>query len=120
MKKLSIALFSGAIFAGMLLSGCGQSEPDKDMTPAQVKEAAAKMDTAQIQSKIDQYVKVIDSKKTELEKATGKLKEIPIDKILSEDAGKIKNEIEKITGSISSLNSKMQVYAEQLKAKAGK
>lgn len=119
MKKLS-KLLCGAMFAGLFLAGCGQSEPDKDMTPAQVKEAAAKMDAAQLQSKMDQYVKVIDVKKAELEKAMGKLKEVPVDKILSEDASKIKSEIENVSSSISSLNARMQVYAEQLKAKSGK
>ena len=119
MKRLSTAL-CGILVAGMLLAGCGQSEPDKDMTPAQVKEAAAKMDAAQIQSKIDQYVKVIDSKKVELEKATAKLKDIPIDKTVGTDIKNIKAEIEKTTSSISTLTSRMQVYADELKAKSGK
>lgn len=119
MKRLSTAL-CGALIAGILLSGCGQSEPDKNMTQEQVKEAAGKMDSSQIQSKIDQYMKVIDVKKAELEKAAAKLKDIPLDKMLSEDTQKLKNEIEKSTNSVSALTSKMQVYADELKAKSAK
>jgi len=116
MKKL-LAIVSGAMLAGIILVGCGQG-PDEKMTAEQVKADAAKLDAKQLQAKIDSYKPAIDAKKAELEKVLAKLKEVPLDKMLSDDTKKIKADSEKIGNSITKLTSDMKIYADELKTKA--
>jgi len=65
------------------------------------------------------YKNAIISKKDEVEKFTGKLKDIPITKIMGNEAKELKAEIEALNKSASALKERFQVYYDKLKEKGG-
>lgn len=105
-----------SLFLGFVLIGCGANGPDEGKTVEQIVEEVKQMDAAQIQAKIDQYTKLIESKTAELQPLMAELKKIPITQMLGEDAKKIKADMEEIKTSVTTLKSKMDVYIKALKA----
>ena len=65
------------------------------------------------------YKDAILDKKTELNKLTSKLKDIPVTKILSDEAKTLKDDIASLNKSVSELNKRFGIYFEKLKEKGG-
>ena len=116
MKKLLIVLACTVLAAG-LLTGCGKGV-DENKPISEVQTEAVKLDEAALKAKIAACEKFLAEKKTELEKVTAKVKEIPLDKILSEDSKKLKEEVANISESIKKVSAQMKVYTDEVAAKA--
>ena len=90
-----------------LVVGCGdKAEDDIGKSPTDVRAAAGKMDTAELEAMIDQCKELLAEKQ-------GELKEILKDKPLSiaGDAGK------DLTEAVSKLQRNLQIYSEELQKK---
>lgn len=71
-----------------------------------------------MKAKIADCEKFLAEKKAELEKVAAKIKDIPLDKILSEESKKLKEQTEKISESIRKVSAQMKVYVDEAAAKA--
>ncbi len=65
------------------------------------------------------YKDAITAKKGEIEKIVGELKDIPVAKMLGDEAKGLKTEIDALTKSVSALKERFQVYYDKLKEKGG-
>ena len=119
MKQLkTITIFSMVALLAMSLIGCG-SKADEDITVADAKAEAEKMDVEQLKAKAMAYKDAIVAKKADVEKVMAKIKEIPPMEAMGEDAKSLKAEVDKINESISNLKAIFQVYYDKLKEKGG-
>lgn len=102
----------------LCLLGCGK-KADENKPLSEVKAEADKMNVAQLKEMAMKYKEAILAKQREVEKFTGKLKDIPIAKMLGSEAKELKAEIENLNKSISALKERFQVYYGKLKEKGG-
>ena len=116
MKKLLTVLACTVLVAG-LMTGCGKGV-DENKPLSEVQTEAAKLDEAALKAKIADCEKFLAEKKAELEKVAAKIKDIPLDKILSEESKKLKEQTEKISESIRKVSAQMKVYVDEAAAKA--
>jgi len=86
---------------------------------AEVKAAAEKMNVEQLKATATKYKDAIVAKKAELEKATAKLKAIPLTEQVGAEAKAIQANIGDINKSITALTERFQVYYDKLKAMGG-
>lgn len=119
MKKVLNTLLAAGIIGLTACSGGGGASVDENKPIAEVKQEAAQMDTSALESTVKSYVEAIKAKEPELKKLQEKLKEIPLTKMLGEDAKQIKTELETIGGSLKALTERYNVYIEKLKEKGG-
>lgn len=115
MKKM-ILMFGAAVCALGLLTGCGSSV-DENKSPETIKAEAADMDAAKIQAVIGDYTKAIEEKTKELEKTMSRLKEIPLQDQLGDDAKKLQAKAGELQASIGKLQKNLGAYAGALKEK---
>jgi len=115
-SKTLMCILVAALLASV--AGCG-SKTDESKPIAEVKAEAEKMDIAQLRSMAMQYKDAVVEKKAQVEKLTGDLKNIPLAKMLGEEAKSIKSEIDTVTKSLSALNERLNVYYGKLKEKGG-
>ncbi len=116
MKKLLTVLACTVLAAGVM-TGCGKGV-DENKPLSEVQTEAAKLDEAALKAKIADCEKFLAEKKAELEKVAAKIKDIPLDKILSEESKKLKEQTEKISESIRKVSAQMKVYVDEAAAKA--
>ena len=116
MKKLLTVLACTVLAAGVM-TGCGTGV-DENKPLSEVQTEAAKLDEAALKAKIADCEKFLAEKKAELEKVAAKIKDIPLDKILSEESKKLKEQTEKISESIRKVSAQMKVYVDEAAAKA--
>ena len=100
------------------LFGCGK-KADENKPVSEVKAEADKMSVDKLRSMAVKYKDAIVAKQDEIEKFTGKLKDIPITEKLGTEAKELTSEIEALNKSISSLRERLQVYYQKLKEKGG-
>jgi predicted nucleic acid-binding Zn-ribbon protein len=65
------------------------------------------------------YKDAITAKKDEIAKVADKLKEIPVAKMLGDEAKGLKTDIDSLAKSVSALKERFQVYYDKLKEKGG-
>jgi chromosome segregation ATPase len=102
----------------LIVFGCGK-QADDSKPVSEVKAEAEKMNAADLKAAATKYKDAITAKKSELEKLSTKLKEIPVAQALGAEAKEIKAQIDSINKSVSALKERFQVYYDKLKEKGG-
>jgi len=102
----------------LILAGCG-SKADENKPISEVKAEAEKMDVGQLRNIAMTYKEAIVAKKTDVDKVAAKLKEIPIAKMVGEEAKQLKTDIDNLNKSVSALKERFEVYYQKLKEKGG-
>lgn len=113
-----VSLLSLSILLSLVLLGCGK-KADENKPISEVKAEAEEMNVAKLRSMALSYKDAVVAKKGEVEKLAGKLKEIPVTKILDDEAKELKSEIEALNKSVSALKERFTVYYDKLKEKGG-
>lgn len=106
------------VLISLALCGCGK-KADENKPVSEVKAEADKMSVDKLRSMAVKYKDAIVAKQDEIEKFTGKLKDIPITEKLGTEAKELTSEIEVLNKSISALRERFQVYYQKLKEKGG-
>ena len=102
----------------LAILGCGK-KADENKPLSEVKAEAEKMDTDGLRKMAMAYKEAVEAKKSEVEKLTAKLKDIPVTEILGAEAKALKADIENLNKSISALKERYEVYYQKLKAEGG-
>lgn len=110
-KKISFYLLIAlCVFA---VSACGKKGVDTSKAISEVKAEAEKMDVSQLRQMALKYKDAILEKTKEVEKLMAKIK--PTD-ILSDEAKKIKAEVDELNKAVGALKERFNVYYDKLKA----
>jgi uncharacterized phage infection (PIP) family protein YhgE len=115
MKLLTSILAALAIMT--VVSGCG-GKADANKPIEEIKAEVQQMDAAALQKKVDAYTAAIASKEAEVKKLADKIKEIPVEKMLGDEAKKLKASADELKAAAKALGDRLQVYADALKAQA--
>jgi len=115
MKQMLKAIVP-VVLVGLMISGCGAGLSENKPI-AEVKSEAKAMSVEQLKATVAKYQEVIQSKNSEIKQLAAKLKTIPIAKMMGEEAGKIKTEIQNITTSVKALSERLNVYSQALRSK---
>ena len=118
METVRNVTFCLLVVCFLALVGCGK-KADESKPLNEVKAEAEKMSVEKLRSMALTYKDAIMAKKGEVEKVTGKLQDIPVAKMLGEEAEELKTEIEALNKSVSALKERFQVYYGKLKEKGG-
>jgi len=113
-KKISFYLL--VVLCVFALSVCGKKGVDTSKAISDVKAEAEKMDVSQLRQMALKYKDAILDKTKEVEKLMAKIK--PTD-ILSDEAKKIKADIDDLNKALGALKERFNVYHDKLKAKGG-
>ena len=114
----NITLYCLLALCSLALTGCGK-KADENKPISEVKAEAEEMSVEKLRSMALTYKDAIMAKKSEVEKVTGKLKDIPVAKMLGDEARELMTEIEALNKSVSALKERFQVYYGKLKEKGG-
>jgi hypothetical protein len=106
------------VLASFALCGCGK-KADENKPVGEVKAEAEKMSIEKLKSTAMAYKEAITAKKGEVEKIASKLKDIPLTKMVGDEAKGLKADIDGLNKSISALKSRFEVYYNKLKEKGG-
>ena len=118
MKTVRNVIFCLLVVCFLALVGCGK-KADESKPLNEVKAEAEKMSVEKLRSMALTYKDAIMAKKGEVEKVAGKLKDIPVAKMLGDEAKELQTEIEALNKSVSALKERFQVYYDKLKEKGG-
>ena len=118
MKTVRNVTFCLLVVCFLALVGCGK-KADESKPLNEVKAEAEKMSVEKLRSMALTYKDAIMAKKGEVEKVAGKLKDIPVAKMLGDEAKELKTEIESLNKSVSALKERFQVYYGKLEEKGG-
>jgi len=102
----------------LVLCGCGK-KADENKPIGEVKAEAEKMSVEKLRSMAMTYKDTIMAKKGEVEKFAGTLKDIPLTKMMGDEAKELKADIDALNRSISALRERFGIYYEKLKEKGG-
>ena len=116
MKTVRNVVFCLLIGSLLVLGGCGK-KADETKPLSDVKAEANSMSVEKLRSMAVTYKDAITSKKGEIEKVADKLKDIPVAKMLGDEAKGLKTDIDSLTKSVSALKDRFQVYYDKLKEK---
>ncbi len=116
MRKMVLYLLVAAVV--LVFSGCSK-KADENKPISQVQTEAEKMSAGELKATVLKYKDAIAAKKPEVEKMMAKLKDIPVDKLLGEEAATLKADAEKLNKSIAALKERMDIYYNKLKEKGG-
>jgi hypothetical protein len=103
----------------LVLHGCGGKKADANKPISEVKAEAGKMDVGQLRDMAMAYKEAIVAKEADVDKVVTKLKEIPVTKMIGDEAKQLKTDIDNITTSISALKERFEIYYQKLKEKGG-
>ena len=118
MKTVRNIVFCLLVVCVLALSGCG-SKADETKPINDVKSEAEGMSVEKLRSTAMAYKDALVAKKGEVEKVMAKLKDVPVAKIMNDEAKGLKTEIDALAGSVSALKARFQVYYDKLKEKGG-
>ena len=118
MKTVRNVTFCLLVVCFLALVGCGK-KADENKPLNEVKAEAEKMSVEKLRSMALTYKDAVMAKKGEIEKVAGKLKDIPVAKMLGDEAKELKTEIDALNKSVSALKERFQVYYGELKEKGG-
>ena len=102
----------------LTLCGCGK-KADENKPISEVKAEAKKMSVEKLKSMAVTYKEAITAKKEDVEKLASKLKDIPLTKMMGDEAKGLKADIDGLNKSISALKERFEVYYNKLKEKGG-
>jgi hypothetical protein len=111
-------LYSFLVLVLLALCGCGKKADEKKPI-SEVKAEAEKMSVEKLRSMAMTYKDSITAKIDEVEKLASKLKDIPLTKMMSDEAKGLKADIEELNKSVSALKERFEVYYNKLKEKGG-
>ncbi len=119
MRTCLISLMA-LMMVGFIVGCGGGADEEKPITD--VKAEAEKMDTDQLQAKVDEYKKAIEAKKPEIEKlqkelGSGLTGAITGDK--PENADELQKELDGLQTSVKALQERCEIYAAELEKKQG-
>ncbi len=113
-------IFVPVVCALLTLVGCGGSHSADETKPLpEVKAEAAKMDVSALRDMAMSYKEAIVSKKGAIEAVQAKLKDIPLQEMLGEEAKNLKSEVDAISKSVKALTERFKVYFDKLKEMKG-
>jgi hypothetical protein len=118
MKTLGKVAFCLLVGCLLVLGGCGK-KADETKPLSDVKAEADSMSVEKLRSMAVTYKDAITAKKGEIAKVADKLKDIPVAKMLGDEAKGLKTDIDSLTKSASALKERFQVYYDKLKEKGG-
>jgi len=113
-----VAFFGLLVLCSLTLLGCGK-KADENKPIAEAKAEAEKMNVDQLRSMAMKYKEAVTAKTDEVKKFADKLKEIPVTKMMGEEAKGLNADLSDLNNSIKALNERFQVYYEKLKEKDG-
>ena len=106
------------VLSSLVLSGCGK-KADENKPVSEVKAEAETMDVEKLKSMAIVYKDAITAEKGDIEKGMAQLKEVPITKMMGEEAKSLKADIDSLSKSISAFKERYQIYYNKLKEKGG-
>jgi predicted nucleic acid-binding Zn-ribbon protein len=106
------------VICQLLLCGCG-SKVDEKKPVSEVKAEAEKMDTGKLRAMAEAYKNAIVAKKSDIEKVTAKLKDVPVTELLGQEAKNLKVEFDNLNKSVTALTERFEVYYQKLKEEGG-
>ena len=106
------------VLISLTLCGCGK-KADENKPIGEVKAEAEKMSIEKLRSMAMTYKDAITAQKDEVGKLASKLKDIPLTKIMSDEAKGLKADIDGLNKSVSALKERFEVYYNKLKEKGG-
>jgi len=120
-KAFRLRLINGLLvaFCVSMMAGCGGGSADETKPIADVKAEAQEMDAGQLRDMAMSYKQAIESKLTELEPITAKLKEIPALEMMGDEAKGLNAGIGDLMESVDALKERFGVYYDQLKEMKG-
>jgi len=104
------------VLISLALCRCGK-KADENKPIGEVKAEAEKMSVEKLRSIATTYKKAITAKKDDVEELAFRLKNIPLTKMMSDEAKDLKADIDALNKSISSLHQRFDIYYEKLKEK---
>lgn len=105
--------------AALVIGGCGGKKADENKSISEVKTEAETMDVGQLRNMAMTYKEAIAAEKADLDKVAAQLKEIPIAQMVGDEAKQLKTDIDNLTGSVTALKERFEVYYQKLKEKGG-
>jgi len=111
-------LFCLLVLISLALCGCGK-KADENKPIGEVKAEAEKMSIEKLRSMAMTYKEAITAKKDEVGKLASKLKDIPLTKMMGDEAKGLKADIDGLNKSVSALKERFEVYYNKLKEKGG-
>jgi len=115
-KNIVICLLVGCVLG---LAGCGKKAADEAKPISEVKAEAEGMNVDKLRSTAMAYKDALMAKKDEVGKVMTKLKDVPVAKMMGDEAKDLKTEIDALGKSVSALKTRFQVYYDKLKEKGG-
>ena len=114
-RNVVLCLLAGCVLG---LSGCGK-KADETKPISEVKAEAESMSVEKLRSMALTYKDALMAKKGDVEKVMAKFKDVPVAKMMGEEAKGLKTEIDALGKSVSALKARFQVYYDKLKEKGG-
>ncbi|MHC4572139.1 MAG: hypothetical protein ACYS0C_08695 [Planctomycetota bacterium] len=114
----NIMLYCLLALCSFALLGCGK-KADENKPISEVKAEAEKMSLDELRSMALKYKEAILAKQDEVAKIGAELKEIPLTKMLGEEAKGLKADIDNLNKSVSALKSRFEIYYNKVKEKDG-
>ena len=106
------------VLISLALCGCGK-KADENKPVGEAKAEAEKMSVEKLRSMAVTYKEAITAKKEGVEKLASKLKDIPLTKMMGDEAKGLKADIDGLNKSVSALKERFEVYYNKLKEKGG-
>ena len=106
------------VLISLALCGCGK-KADENKPIGEIKTEAEKMSVEKLKSMAVTYKEAITAKKEDVEKLASKLKDIPLTKMMGDEAKGLKADIDGLNKSVSALKERFEVYYNKLKEKGG-
>ena len=106
------------VLISLALYGCGK-KADENKPIGEVKAEAEKMSIEKLRSMAITYKDAITAQKGDVEKLASKLKDIPLTKMMGDEAKGLKADIDGLNKSVSALKERFEVYYNKLKEKGG-
>jgi len=120
-RNVVLCLLTGCVLS---LSGCGKktgqpAKADETKPLSEVKAEAEGMDVKKLKAMTLAYQDAIMVKKGEADRLMAKFKDIPVAKLMGEEANEVKAELDALGKSMSALSKRFQLYYDKLKEKGG-
>lgn len=102
----------------LIFSGCGKkADPNKPID--QVQKEAQTMNVQDLQKNAEAYARAIQSKKSQLEKESEKLKSLSPKDMLSDKGKEFRDNMAKVGNDVQELTKRYEIYAQAFAQKGG-